>query len=126
MMAKSQFLQAHPLLCSLFAIVGYALPAIASMLGDDNLIVVGNIPSSSKLVGRVLAPAAFHRIEGVVMVDGSVHVTSIRQRIEVPLPFFGVAALPDSRLPVSAPAVSRSGVIDRKTLVLTNWGMPVD
>ena len=128
MMAKGQFLQAHPLLCALLVFVGYALPAIGTMPGDDNLIVVGNSRSSSKLVGRVLAPAAFHPMQEVVMVDGIEHVTSYRQTIEVPLPVSWKAALadiPGSRLTVSAAAVSKSGVLDRNTLVLISWGMPV-
>mgnify|MGYP003388881810 CR=1 FL=1 len=133
MMARGQFLQAHPLLCALLVFVGYTLPAIAAMLPDDDpdddVVVAGNLQNSSELVGRVLAPAAFHRLEGlVVVVDGSVHVTSLLQMIDVHLPVFGIDAfsdIPDSRSAFSVPTVSRPGVIGRVTLVLTRWGMPV-
>ena len=133
MMARGQFLQAHPLLCALLVFVGYTLPAIAAMLPDDDpdddVVVAGNLQNSSELVGRVLAPAAFHRLEGLVVgADGSVHVTSLRQMIDVHLPVFGIDAfsdIPDSRSAFSVPTVSRPGVIGRVTLVLTRWGMPV-
>ena len=133
MMARGQFLQAHPLLYALLVFVGYTLPAIAAMLPDDDpdddLVVAGNLQNSSELVGRVLAPAAFHRFEGrIVVVDGSVHVTSLRQMIDVHRPVFGIDAfsdIPDSRSAFSVPTVSTPGVIGRVTLVLTRWGMPV-
>ena len=111
MMAKGQFLQAHPLLCALLAIVGYAHPTFATMLTDDNLIVVGNLRRSGELVGRVLLPAVVHQLEAVV--KGNVHVTSLRQMTEVQLPVFGVAQLADiadSHLSVSALAATRSKV----------------
>ena len=110
-MAKGQLLQAHPLLCALFAIVGYALSAIATMLTDDSLIVVGNLQRSSKLVGRIPPPAAFHQLKAVI--KGNVHVTRLRSMTEVQLPVFWTALpsdISDWHLFVSAPAAWRSEV----------------
>ena len=111
MMAKGQFLQAHPLLCALFAMVGYAHPTFATMLTDDSLIVVGNLQRSSELVGRVLPPAAVHQLKAVI--KGNVHVASLRPMAEVPLAVFWTALLADIsdwHLFVSAPAAWRSKV----------------
>ena len=108
MMARGHFLQAHPLLCALFAIVGYAHPTFATLLTNDSLIVVGNLRRSSELVGGVLPPAAGHQLEAVI--KGNVHVTSLRPMTEVQLPVFLAAPIADIsewHLFVSAPIAWR-------------------